>query len=199
MNAAEIPDLPIFPLGTVLFPGGALPLKVFEARYMDMARACLKSSAPFGVCLIREGAEVGAPAVPHALGCLASIVACDMQQLGVLSLMTRGGERFRVEETRVQSDGLVRARVALLATEPALLVAEEYAACADLLRALLPRLPAELLPPPHDFDDARWLSFRLAEVLPIPPLARQRLLEIGDANTRLAILKRFLEQQGLKA
>lgn len=198
MSAAKIADLPIFPLGTVLFPGGTLPLKVFEARYMDMARACLKSSSPFGVCLIKEGAEVGAPAVPHALGCLARITECDMKQLGVLSLMTRGGERFRVEETRIQSDGLVRARVTVMTDEPALAVAQEFAGCADLMRALLPKPPPELLPPPHDFDDARWLSFRLAEVLPIPPLARQKLLEIEDAQTRLAILKRFLEQQGLK-
>ena len=77
-------SLPIFPLGTVLFPGGALPLKGFEARYIDMTRECMKSGMPFGICLIKEGAEVGSPAVPHTIGCLATITDWDMQQLGVL-------------------------------------------------------------------------------------------------------------------
>jgi hypothetical protein len=193
-----IDDLPIFALGTVLFPGGALPLRVFEKRYMDMARDCLKTHAPFGVCLIRAGTEVGSPALTHAIGCLAEIGECDMRQLGVLHLTARGTRRFRVEATRVQADGLIRARATLLPHESALAVAPEYAGCADLLRATLPQLPAALLPPPHDFDDATWVSCRLAEVLPIPPLARQKLLELDDAGTRLELLRRFLEQQGLR-
>ena len=191
-------SLPIFPLGTVLFPGGALPLRVFEARYVDMTRACMKSSRPFGVCLIKEGAEVGAPAVPHETGCLAGIVDWDMQQLGVLQIMTRGTLRFRIESTRVESDGLIRAQARPLPADVPRTVRPEFAACSTLLKSILPQLPSELIPEPHDFDNATWLSNRLSEVLPIPPLAKQKLMELEDPESRLAIIHKFLGQQGLK-
>ena len=84
----------------MLFPGGVLPLRVFEARYMDMTRDCIRDNKPFGVCLIREGREVGAPAVPEPVGCLARIAEWDMQQLGVMTLRTVGTERFRLLSTR---------------------------------------------------------------------------------------------------
>jgi Lon protease-like protein len=87
-------SVPIFPFGTVLFPGGVLPLKIFEVRYVDMAKECLKEGTPFGVCLIREGAEVGAPAVPEPVGCLARIAECDVEELGILKVTAEGLERF---------------------------------------------------------------------------------------------------------
>ena len=111
-------DLALFPLGAVLFPGGRLPLRIFEARYMDMAKACLRDGVPFGVCLIREGTEVGAPATPFEVGTLARISEWDMQQLGLLQIVATGGARFRILERRTQPDGLQRARVELLAEEP---------------------------------------------------------------------------------
>jgi Lon protease-like protein len=98
----------------VLFPGGLLPLRVFEPRYMEMVSACLRANEPFGVCLIREGREVGAPAVPHSVGCLARIAQWDMQQLGVLNIVARGERRFRIVERSVQRDGLCRARSSCL-------------------------------------------------------------------------------------
>jgi uncharacterized protein len=98
----------------VLFPGGSLPLRIFETRYMDMAKACLRDGAPFGVCLIREGREVGAPATPFDVGTLATIESWDMQQLGMLQIVARGGQRFRIHERRAQPDGLLRATVELL-------------------------------------------------------------------------------------
>lgn len=190
--------LPIFPLGTVLFPGGALPLRVFEARYVDMTRECMKSGAPFGVCLIREGAEVGAPAVPHDIGCLAHIVDWDMQQLGLLHVKTRGTRRFRIGATTLEPGGLLRARAQVLPADAPAGVAPEFASLVAVLKAVLPRVPAELMPEPHRFDDATWLSNRLAEVLPIAPLARQKLMELDDAPSRLSIIHQFLGQQGLK-
>ena len=105
LNVTE--DHFIFPLGTVLFPGGTLPLKIFEQRYIEMTKACLRDNRPFGVCLIREGQEVGAPAVPETIGCLATIERWDMPQLGLFQLVARGGERFRLLETRVASNGLM--------------------------------------------------------------------------------------------
>src|SRR5258705_6830326 len=91
----------LFPLGTVLFPDGMLPLKVFEQRYIEMTKACLRDEAPFGVCLIREGREVGAAALPETVGCLATIAQWDMQ-LGLFHILARGGQRFRLRQTRVE-------------------------------------------------------------------------------------------------
>src|SRR3954470_11255789 len=90
--------LPLFPLNTVLFPGGRLPLRIFEQRYMDMAKACLKDSSPFCVCLIVDGKEVGEPATPADVGTLARIATWDMPQLGVLQVVAVGSQRFRIKE-----------------------------------------------------------------------------------------------------
>src|SRR2546430_14327274 len=88
--------VPIFPLNTVLFPGGLLPLRVFEARYMDMTRECLKRDEPFGVCIIHHESEVGAPAVPDGAECIEQIQECDMQQQGILHLKTCCSQRLRI-------------------------------------------------------------------------------------------------------
>ena len=106
--------MPLFPLHTVLFPGARLPLRLFEQRYLEMAKACLRDQSPFGVCLILEGKEVGEPAVPATIGCVARIEEWDMAQLGVLSIVARGVQRFRVLERRLQDDGLARGSVELL-------------------------------------------------------------------------------------
>jgi Lon protease-like protein len=182
----------------VLFPGGALPLKVFETRYIDMTRECMKSGAPFGICLIKEGAEVGAPATPHEIGCLASITDWDMQQLGLLQIKTRGSQRFRILSSRIEAGGLIRAAAEPITEDPVTPVRAEFAGCMILLKALLPKLPMELIPEPHDFDNAAWLSNRLSEVLPIPALAKQKLMELQDPDSRLEIIHKYLGQQGLK-
>ena len=199
LNPPDWHSLPLFPLGTVLFPGGVLPLRVFEARYVDMMRECMKAEQPFGVCLIKEGSEVGVPAVPHQTGTLASITDFDMQQPGVLNIVTRGGGRFRVLDTHTQTNGLVRARAEAMADDAAAAVPAAFSICALTLRAILPKLPAGMISEPHRFDDAAWLSNRLAEILPVQALAKQRLLELPDALTRLDIIHTFLQQQGLNS
>jgi Lon protease-like protein len=191
--------VPIFPLNTVLFPGGLLPLRVFEARYMDMTRDCLKRDAPFGVCLIREGSEVGAPAVAEKIGCLAKILECDMQQQGILNIKTRGGQRFRILEQQTGSQGLTTAQAELIAPEAKTAVPEEFAACARLLEMVVADQGKSIFAEPHAFDDASWVGYRLAEILPVPLIAKQRLLELTDSLSRLSILQRFLESQGLAA
>jgi Lon protease-like protein len=191
-------NLPIFPLSAVLFPGGSLPLKVFEARYVDMTRECMKAGTPFGVCLIKEGAEVGTPAVPHQIGCLANITDWDMQDLGVLHLKTRGSQRFRIRASRVEGNGLIRAACDPIVDDAVTGVRAEFASCMILLKALMPKLPPDLMPEPHDFDNATWLSNRLSEVLPIPALAKQKLMELEDPDSRLEIIHKYLGQQGLK-
>ena len=100
----------IFPLGTVLFPGAALPLRIFEQRYIEMTKTCMRDDRPFGVCLIKEGREVGDPALPQAVGCLATIEHWDMPQMGMFHLLARGGDRFRLIESRVAKNGLITGR-----------------------------------------------------------------------------------------
>lgn len=184
-------DLPLFPLNTVLFPGGRLPLRIFESRYMDMAKACLRDGTPFGVCLIREGAEVGTPATPVDVGCLARIAAWDMPQLGLLHVSARGERRFRILERRVQRDGLARADVELISEDADGSIPESCAACVRLLERVIEQQGA-LFEPPHRLDSASWVSSRLAEVLPIPLPAKQELLEVLDARTRLERLSSLL-------
>ncbi|MGH8689402.1 MAG: LON peptidase substrate-binding domain-containing protein [Burkholderiales bacterium] len=168
----------------MLFPGGRLPLRIFEQRYMTMAKACLKDGAPFGVCSIREGAEVGAPATPNAVGTLAKILDWDMPQLGVLQVTARGERRFRILERRLQRDGLARARVEVLPEDQDAALPQALAGCVKLLERVIEQHPA-LLERPHRLDSCSWVSARLAELLPLPLATKQALLELNDARLRL--------------
>lgn len=190
-------ELPIFPLNTVLFPGGVLPLKIFEQRYMAMAKDCLRDETPFGVNLIAQGQEVGAPALPHAVGSSARITEWDMPQLGVLRVSARGGRRFRILTRSTDSQGLIRAQVQWLAEEPELPVPAALAGLLPLLRAIVAEAGEERFPPPQAFDDAVWVGYRFAEVLPIPMAARQKLLELDDSLSRLEIVQAYLQQKGV--
>ena len=188
-------DLPLFPLGTVLFPGGLLPLRLFEQRYLEMAKACLRDDAAFGVCLIREGREVGAPALPEAVGCTARIVQWDMQQLGVLQIIAQGNQRFRIVERRLQQDGLARATVELLPEEADTAVPPRFAACRQLLQRMVAEHGERIFAAPLRFDSCTWVGARLAEVLPLPGPVKQRLLEL-DGLPRLEALERLIALQG---
>jgi Lon protease-like protein len=164
---------------------------------MDMTRDCLKRDRPFGVCLIHEGTEVGAPAVPEGIGCLAKILECDMQQQGILNLKTRGGQRFRILKREASTQGLISADVELIPSDNKVGVPERYAACARLLEMVVLDQGKPIFAEPHAFDDAAWVGYRLTEILPVPLAAKQKLLELTDSLTRLSILQRFLESRGL--
>ena len=203
--------IPLFPLHSVLFPGGRLPMRIFEQRYMDMAKVCLKESSSFGICLIASGEEVldgtpGAaragrkPAEPHAVGTLAHIADWDMQQLGVLEIIAQGGDRFRVLRHWAEDSGLLWGEVELIAASAVLPVPGPYVRLVPLLRAIVEEMAAGAAhapATPHRFFDAGWVGMRYAEVLPIPVVARQKLLEIEDSIDRLEIIYRFLESKGL--
>lgn len=186
--------IPLFPLGTVLFPGGLLPLQIFEQRYMTMAKACLREASGFGVCLIRHGAEVGAPATPEPVGCTAKILHWDMEQLGVLKIVAQGERRFRVSATRVQDDGLVLGEVEFLREEADAPVPEALLPCRTLLERIVAEHGERLFAKPFRLDSSAWVSARLAEVLPIAPNLRQSLLEM-DGLPRLETLARLLVQK----
>lgn len=197
--------LPLFPLKTVLFPGGVLALKVFETRYIDMVRECMKSNAPFGVTLIKAGEEVGTPAEPESIGSLAHITGWDMPALGVMMLRTRGGERFRILETRVLPDNRVEARVEMLAPDANGAVSDMHVECAKTLKIVIDDIEAKgraeqgdafdsPFARPARLDSAAWVANRWCEILPIPLKARQKLLELDDAQTRLSIVYQYLQQ-----
>ena len=201
--------LPLFPLKTVLFPGRLLPLKVFEQRYIDMTKECLKEDLPFGVCLLTRGEEVTQPAsqrdpVPARMpiefaliGTEARIVSWDMPQLGILHLKTEGGTRFQVRSSIVADDGLLVAQVSPLPPEPSVKLPQAFAPLASLLELMINHAGPENFSAELALDDASWVGYRLTELLPLPPPIKQSMLEINDSAVRLKVLAQFLEQQGL--
>ena len=190
-------EIPLFPLSTVLFPGGVLALKVFEPRYLDMAAACLKDGSPFGVCLIASGQEVGEAAIPHPIGTLAQITQADMEQQGILLLTVRGGRRFRIVSQATRPDGLLRASVELLAEAPQQIVPAAQQGLLPRLKKIAIDLGPVKMPEPHQFDDAAWVGYRLSEVVPVQALAKQKLLELDDPRSRLEVVFAYLAQRKL--
>ena len=196
-------QLPLFPLKTVLFPGGRLPLRIFEQRYLTMAKACLADGQAFGVCCITQGAEVAeatardTPPKFAAIGTLATLHGWDMPQLGILHVTAVGGARFRVRTHAAQADGLIVADAVPITTEPSAVLEQADRSLAQLLELLAARLGAQHFPEDHAFDDASWVGYRLAELLPLPLSIKQGMLEINDAKVRLTALQKFLEQHGL--
>jgi len=190
-------DIPLFPLNTVLFPGGLLPLRVFEQRYMDMVKTCMKQETPFGICLIKDGEEVGTPALPHDVGCLVRIADWDMPQLGVLNLKVQGMQRFSIEQHRVEKDGLIVAHVTMQPAERTQDIPPELAGCSAVLKGIMEKVGVENFAQPFHYEDAVWVGYRLAELLPIKLSAKQAMLEMNDSIMRLRILHKFLGQQGL--
>ena len=182
----------------MLFPRGRLPLRIFEQRYLAMAKACLKDGTPFGVCAIREGKEVGAPAVPFDVGTTARIGEWDMPQLGVLQVVATGDARFRILERRAQRDGLQLAKVQLLPPDTDGAIPADCAPCVRLLERVIEQ-HAGLLSTPHELDSAAWVSARLTELLPLPLAAKQELFELDDARARLARINALLRANAREA
>ncbi len=187
--------LPLVPLNTVLFPGGRLPLRIFEQRYLDMVKQAIADSTPFGICAIREGQEIGTPAVPHEVGTLVRITDWDMPQTGILHIETQAEERFVVRSTETLPGGLVVGIVDSMSAEPVCAVPDEFELAVEILRGIIDELGHGRFPPPFAFDDASWVGFRLSEVLPLKLPVRQDLLEMNDSVTRLRILTEFLKRQ----
>jgi Lon protease-like protein len=197
-------EVPLFPLRTVLFPGGLLPIKIFEQRYIDMASACLRDEAPFGVCLIEEGDEVidprkGKTTAPQiaSIGTVATITACDSPQLGILHVKTLGGSRFEVRAQRVQGDGLLIGDLSMLPDEPAMPFEPAHQPLAKLLEMLIERVGPQHFAPIRAYENASWVGHRLAELLPLPLTIKQSMLEINDSAVRLLAIAKFLRDEGI--
>ena len=186
-------DLPLFPLSAVLFPGGPLALRIFEQRYLDLVRDCARRSCGFGVCLILQGREAGEPAVPAAVGTVARITDFYTLPDGLLGISAEGGERFQVTTTRVRDNGLVHGEVRFWPEEPRIPVPPEHGLLATILERLIEKAGGPFAKAERScYDDASWVGFRLAEMLPIEQPDRQRLLQVTDPIERLSCLTHYV-------
>jgi Lon protease-like protein len=186
-------EIPLFPLGTVLFPGGPLPLRIFETRYIDLVRRCLREGSGFGVVLIREGVEAGGPAKTFDVGTYARIVDFSQQPDGLLGIRGTGERRFRILERRRARDGLNLADVEWLAEERPQPLPEEYAELGPTLEAILGQAGEPYSSLERHPGDAAWVSARLAEILPVPSVHKQHCLELDDPLERLRYLRPMFE------
>ena len=178
----------LFPLHTVLFPGGPLPLRIFETRYTDMVRRCMRESQPFGVVMIQEGDEAGVVATTATVGCTARIVDFHTLHDGLLGISCVGERKFRVLRVWRADDGLNMGEVAWLPVEPELPVPAECERLASTLRRALEELAEHYENVARKFDDAAWIGARIAELLPIELADKQALLELDDPIERLRSL-----------
>lgn len=186
--------VPLFPLGVVLYPRGPLPLRIFETRYTDMVRRCLREDAPFGVVQVHTAAASDGTATLHRIGTLARIVDFNPLPDGLLGITCRGEQRFEVLSVRRQDDGLNIGQVRLLPVAPTVPVPPQYAHFVPLLQRVLPELGGLYDPQDSDWEDADWVGCRMAEVLPLQGLARQHLLALNDPVQRLGPLAAFLAE-----
>jgi len=195
MSRDDLQVLPLFPLHAVLLPGAAIALRVFERRYLDLVRESGRHGASFGICLILEGHEVGAPATPAAFGTEARIEDFDLGADGVLVLRLRGGRRFHVERTRVRDNGLVVGEVQWGEADSDDELRPEHALLATLLEHLIEQAGVQYAPAtPAQLDQAAWVGWRLAELLPLAEAQRLLLLQQDDPHARLDLLLSWMPE-----
>lgn len=187
--------LPLFPLNTVVFPGGRLPLRIFEQRYLEMIKQAIANDSPFGICAIREGAETGNPAVPYDVGTCMRITDWDMPQTGILHIETIALERFVIRSTHTEPSGLLIGTVEDVSVESAAPIPDDLELPVEILRHIIGEYGDAHFPEPHQLDNAVWVGYRLSEVLPLTLSIQQNLLEMNDSVMRLRILTEFLKKQ----
>ena len=220
-EALSLTSLPLFPLGTVLYPGGLLPLQIFEVRYLDMIGKCHKTDAPFGIVSLIEGSEVRKPArttskgeVPggdgfaqesfNAVGTLAKIIEFSVPQSGLMVIQCMGIHRFTITRRDKLKHGLWIADVTRMEDDMAVKIPHDLQKSADALGKLIKELlhgdtPPEKMPilPPYHLEDCGWVANRWCELLPIPVSVKQRLMELDNPLLRLELVCDILERSGI--
>lgn len=193
----SILTIPLFPLHAVLFPGGTLPLRIFEPRYLDMISSCMKKNSGFGVCLIREGSEVGKAADTYEVGTLSQVSYFNQQPNGMLGITAKGEQRFKILSQQVQDNQLTIAEVELLENEQPCPLPEQFSKAAEALRAQLDQLGYPFIKMEQQYDDASWVSSRLAELLPIRLEQKQYFLQLDDPLQRLERLVALMDDMDI--
>ena len=195
----DIHELPLFPLGTVLIPGGVLPLRIFEPRYLDMIANCMRDSSPFGVVLLKGGGEVMndsrvSKVEFHDVGTEARVFDFSQTEKGILAVVASGERRFVVERAESASDGLTIGHVSLLADECDSEITEEYGELLKVLIELMKHPLVQELKLDVDLTKAQSVSYRLSDLLPVAPEEKQKLLEIDSAEERLSRLRKIIDK-----
>ena len=202
-------SLPLFPLGTVLFPGGVLPLRIFEVRYLDMIRRCQASGSPFGVVSLTQGQEVRQAGTTQEsfceVGTLATLAEVTSPQPGLMMIRAEGTQRFRILRSELLKHGLWTADVECLADDQAVPVPDDLKDCADTLRRVLDKLQAQAsevnadmpVRDPWQLEDCGWVANRWCELLPLPPQMKQRLMALDEPVLRLQLVQDYLQGKGL--
>ena len=201
-------SLPLFPLGSVLFPDGLLALRVFEVRYLHMVRKCHETGAPFGVVSLSEGREVRQAGVAderfHDVGTLAVIEQLDNPQPGLITVLCRGIQRFRITERHHSTHGLWTADIVQLDEDLTVAVPDDLQKTADALAQVLqtlrqrnPDIPNAITPTPAQLNDCAWVANRWCELLPVPMELKQRMMELGIPLVRLELVGDVLERTGI--
>jgi Lon protease-like protein len=196
-------ELSLFPLQAVLFPGGLLHLKVFEARYVDLMSTCLREQQPFGVVALRSGQDVHRPGARvsfETIGTLAKLVDIDSDRPGILQVSCHGGARFRVLDSHQRADGLWLAHTDALADDTVLAPTEAQSATVRGLAEAIATMKTQGVAPflePYRFDDAGWVANRWCEILPISQMAKFRLMELPDPLLRLQLVDDYLRSKGV--
>lgn len=188
--------IPLFPLHSVLFPGGPLALRIFESRYLDMVSRCLRDEDGFGVVLIRDGREVGEVPEVYGVGTFGYISDWEQRKDGLLGITVTGERRFRILNTTVRPDRLMMAEVEMLPAQETRPLPKQHAPLAKMLQRMLDELPHPYLTLERRYEDAEWVGGRLAELLPFDLVLKQRLLQEADPLVRLELLKEILDGQG---
>lgn len=195
--------LPLLPLQAVLFPGGLLSLKVFEARYLDLVSSALREQTTFGVVLVRQPADGSKASDPNAfqsVGVVAELLEVDAAQPGILQVRARGLQRFTLLDQKQQPDGLWIGRVRDIDVDPAVApAAGQLETVKGLANAIgtLKQQGSEPFLKPFRFEDAGWVANRWCEILPISLAAKQRLMELADPVARLQLVDDFLRSKGV--
>ena len=197
-------ELPLFPLGAVLFPKGLLHLKVFEARYLDLMSHCMRTMSPFGVVCLRQGGDVRGSDDDkvrfETIGVMAHLQDVDAEQTGILRVRCHGGSRFSLTAPRQRADGLWLARIRPLAEDEPAAVPPELAGAAKALGQAIQSLLAQdqhPFAPPFRLDDAGWVANRWCEILPISAAAKQRLMALDEPVLRLKLVDEYLRGKGV--
>ena len=207
-QALTLSSLPLFPLGSVLFPGGLLALRVFEVRYLDMVRKCHQAGAPFGVVALTQGREVRQAGAPEEqfndVGTLAVIEQIDTPQPGLITLLCRGSQRFRITQRSHLPHGLWIADVDLLVQDLAVPVPDDLKTATSALAQVLhtlkqrdPHAPGAVAPTAAQLGDCGWVANRWCELLPVPLELKQRLMELDNPLVRLELVADVLERTGI--
>lgn len=200
-------SVPLFPLSTVLFPGGLLPLRIFEVRYLDLIGQCHRDGTPFGVVALHQGSEVrraGAPTEEFLqVGTLAHLREFSRPQPGLMNIVAEGGTRFRIQAARQLPHGLWMADVHALPDDAAVAVPQDLQPIATALEQLLDSWRARAiaedqwpLRAPWRWDDCGWLANRWCELLPLPMTVKQQLMELDNPLVRLELVGDLLARHG---